>query len=183
MPRVEELAMWLRELAAVERSCDNYAVGDKVLAGIGLAKAQAEVQAKREERSGGIQRQMMEAPTAAKRTRVAKDALATLWERLEDRPDAVLQRVSHQPVEDMDTVVGRCVEESCARTTELTEKGLDVADPAHSGFLWPHDRFAELEVKRLNFELSAVKQQLAAAAPAAADTPAAADEMPDLEVD
>jgi hypothetical protein len=149
--------MWLQELGARERAVDNYAVGDLVLEGRALSQAEAEVADRRKARCEANQAKLMAASTAAKRIKAVKDLLNNLWEGLESRPECQLQNMASQVAgtADMDTTVGRLIEEAVGRQTRLREAGVDQTTHPHVHF--PNQSFVELQGRALHAEVARLR--------------------------
>lgn len=162
MATVEEYRMWIDELAARERTLDNYQTGDLVMTGTSLEEAKVKVEETRKARCGRNQVLLLEASTLNERIAVIRRLLIDHWKTLETRPESVVPRIIYalerESDEDATKKVKAATEAIEARGRALIDAGVQPEE--NIDLFSPQNSMAEIEVQRAMIKLGRVQNEL-----------------------
>jgi hypothetical protein len=176
---IEEYKMWLDELAARERSFDNYRTADLIMEGKPVLEAAELVATARRLTCSNNQTAILEAETVTKRIMVIRDILCELWTALARRPESVVPRIMYAQTRPADDVVTTAIQEAMNESSTFCQ-ALEDAGVEFTQFpelYSPQNSFVQVEHQRALIEVDRLQKELFALA---ADSQ---DDVPELESD
>lgn len=171
---IEEYKMWLDELAARERSSDNYRTADLVIAGTPLQQATEQVQESRRLACANNQAAIQAAETLEDRISVIRGMLLPIWTELASRPESVMPRLMYAHTratdEEVTAEVQQSMNESATFCQALEDAGVEFV--RHPELYSPQNTFVQVEHQRALLEINRLQKELETLAD---------DDLPDLE--